>query len=262
MLCVRPELTKITSGAASHLQTAGDFYFEIFLIKAGGYSLSSLTQQAACNQGILLPKYLFRPFWGDGNWFYKYVMEAAQLQITSGTNDTGACPLKKSDADVAETKTLATVGGVLGGVILILLGALTWCGYQLFQLRRENERRELAPEPFAPSPLFHAQQQPAITYGQYSRKSHTILARQLKPDMRAAVETQSPIPSPQQVSPIIPQPQPQQQSQPQPRSQSQPQPQYINSRPIKPAYPAPPNLQDHAPGPLEYASRVAGPQPS
>ncbi|KAG9086599.1 hypothetical protein FRC07_013047, partial [Ceratobasidium sp. 392] len=108
------------------------------------------------------------PFWGEGNWFYKYVMETAQLQITSGTNDTGVCPPKKSDVGVTGTKTLATVGGVLGGVIVVLSVALAWCGYQLFQLRREKEKCELAPETFAPSPLFQAQQQPAATYGQYS----------------------------------------------------------------------------------------------
>ncbi|KAG8710439.1 hypothetical protein FRC09_000140 [Ceratobasidium sp. 395] len=206
------------------------------------HSLPSLTQQAVCNQDIVLPKYVFVPFWGDGTWFYKYVREAAQLQITSGTNDTGACPQKKSDAGVAGTKTLAIVGGVLGGVILVLSGTLAWCGFKLFQLRRENERRDLASEPYAPSPVSQAQRpQSAVTFAQYS-----------------PVEMHSPSPVPQSAPQLISPPQPQP---PQPQHQTQSHSQYISSRPIKSAYPAPPNLQDHSPSPLEHRSRVAGPRP-
>ncbi|QRV80514.1 hypothetical protein RhiJN_08529 [Ceratobasidium sp. AG-Ba] len=190
-------------------------------------SLPNSVQPRACEIGLDIPKYAYQPFWSGGNWFFKFLKEVAWLQITSGTNSTGVCSVKADSA--SESRALATTGGALGATIMVLLAALIWCWLKLAELRRENEAYEMVPHSSAPELLFQAQSRPMVSFSPYA----------------AIVPPRSPSPSP----PVI--------TQPRPRTKHNP------PRPTKLTFPAPPNLQDHAPNTLpagySHQARLAGP---
>ncbi|KAG9086604.1 hypothetical protein FRC07_013046, partial [Ceratobasidium sp. 392] len=111
-------------------------------------ALPKIAQQAACNQGINIPNYLYTLFWIDGAWFYEYTKGTAQLQIQSGQNVSNVCSIlggtSTSSAASAPTSTASTspsvsnsdassgtnvgaiAGGIVGGVGLLVIAALVF----------------------------------------------------------------------------------------------------------------------------------------
>ncbi|KAG8709812.1 hypothetical protein FRC09_000454, partial [Ceratobasidium sp. 395] len=120
-------------------------------------SLPNTVQTAACNQGIKIPNYLYTLFWDQGDWYYEFTRQTAQLQIQSGQNGT-KCPTSTSSARPSSTAPTsspstnpnldnssspnvgAIVGGVVGGVGLLVIAALV---FWFSRHRRSKETSDL-----------------------------------------------------------------------------------------------------------------------
>ncbi|CAE6469910.1 unnamed protein product [Rhizoctonia solani] len=114
-------------------------------------SLPNDVQTAVCQQNIKLPAFLYRLYWNTGDWFYEYTKGAAQLDISSGKNDTGIClTLNPSGSTTITAGTAATsqpislssisVGAIAGGVAggVALFAAAIFLGFYLSK-RQKNK---------------------------------------------------------------------------------------------------------------------------
>ncbi|KAJ1302832.1 hypothetical protein OPQ81_003136 [Rhizoctonia solani] len=154
---------------------AGAGAYGIYLSNCGkptNKSLPDNVQTAVCRQDIKLPSFLYNLFWVDGAWFYEYSKGTAQLDMSSGNNNTGLCPTSSSSAvptatgtgtlsptsqpsssSQSNTPVGAIAGGVVGGVVL--LAAAVFLGF--FISRRRKDKRgviDLTEENKSPSATF------------------------------------------------------------------------------------------------------------
>ncbi|KAG8772721.1 hypothetical protein FRC12_002918, partial [Ceratobasidium sp. 428] len=75
-------------------------------------SLPNTAQTAACNQGISIPNYLYTLFWNQGDWYYEYTRQTADLQIQSKQNGT-KCAAPKPPASGSNSSG-RNVGAIVG----------------------------------------------------------------------------------------------------------------------------------------------------
>ncbi|QRV80512.1 hypothetical protein RhiJN_08527 [Ceratobasidium sp. AG-Ba] len=124
--------------------------YQAYLAGCGPVSnqtLTNATQTAVCKQGINIPNYLYTLFWDQGQWYYEYTRQTAQLQIQSGQNGShcaapptssmisatnvpsstsSSLPPTVKDDNSSSTNLGAIIGGAVGGVGLLLIAALVF----------------------------------------------------------------------------------------------------------------------------------------
>lgn len=119
-------------------------------------TLPDTVQTAVCRQNIKIPSALYNLFWVTGDWFYEYTKGSAQLDISSGKNDTGLCPTpspsasSSAPANTGSTTTTPTpqstsesstpVGAIAGGVVggVVALAAAVVLGFFISRRRKSN----------------------------------------------------------------------------------------------------------------------------
>ncbi|CAE6477383.1 hypothetical protein ACGC1H_007618 [Rhizoctonia solani] len=135
---------------------AGAGAYGIYLNNCGrptNKTLPDTVQTAVCRQNIKLPAFVYNLFWVTGDWFYEYSKGTANLDISSGKNDTGLCPKATSSSSTvistgtatptaqpssseSSTPVGAIAGGVVGGVVALAVAVLL--GFFISRRRRSR----------------------------------------------------------------------------------------------------------------------------
>ncbi|CCO34261.1 hypothetical protein BN14_08355 [Rhizoctonia solani AG-1 IB] len=172
MLCMNCQYGVGSSINGDSGYDAGPGAYGIYIANCGrpvNKTLPDTIQTAVCRQNIKVPSFLYGLFWDDGAWFYEYSKGSAQLDISSGKNDTGICPTPSpTTSTVSSTGTTtptaaptssesntpvgAIAGGVVGGVVA--LAAAVLLGFFISRRRRNRGVIDLTEENKAPSPTF------------------------------------------------------------------------------------------------------------
>ncbi|CAE6469917.1 unnamed protein product [Rhizoctonia solani] len=165
---------------------AGAGAYGIYLAGCGkptNKTLPTDVQTAVCRQDIKIPAMLYNLFWTTGDWYYEYTKGSAQLDISSGKNDSGICPKSSASSTVSTAISTGTasaseptssasstpVGAIAGGVVggVVLLAAAVLLGFFISRRRKdkggvidlteENKPPSVTLEPYNISPGNTAQ---------------------------------------------------------------------------------------------------------
>ncbi|CUA72879.1 hypothetical protein RSOLAG22IIIB_05067 [Rhizoctonia solani] len=192
MLCMNCQYGVGSSVNGDSGYDAGAGAYGIYLNNCGrptNKTLPDTVQTAVCRQDIKIPSFVYNLFWVTGDWYYEYSKGSAQLDISSGKNDTGLCPkASSSSSTVSATESIiptsqptssesnvpvgAIAGGVVGGVVA--LAAAVLLGFFISRRRKgrrgvidlteENKSPSVDFEPYSMPPGAIAQPVPITPY--------------------------------------------------------------------------------------------------
>ncbi|KAF8713652.1 hypothetical protein RHS03_00606, partial [Rhizoctonia solani] len=187
MLCMNCQYGVGSSTNGDNGFDAGVGAYGMYLANCGrpaNKTLPNTIQTAVCRQNINIPKFTYDLFWGDGSWFYEYSKGSAQVDISSGNNNTGECPAPSSTTSMIPTTgttqptststadpgsaSTTPVGAIAGGVVggVVALAAAVLLGFFISRRRKsrgvidlteENKGSSVTFEPYNLAPATTAQ---------------------------------------------------------------------------------------------------------